>query len=419
MRVKVCASKVNGAIRVPSSKSDAHRAIISASLAQGQTSLIKGVDFNDDILATIEAMKAFGANIEIEGNSVKVKGASLSLKDELYFDAKESGSTLRFLIPLFAHFSKKTIVTGSKRLLERPLDVYLELMKDGILLKNDNLILDYKFKGNNFVISGNISSQFISGLLFLLPLLKEDSIIEILPPFESKSYVLMTISTLKKFGINIKMEDNKIFIHGNQEYKACSYEVEGDFSQAAFFIVLGSLNNDLVIKGLNKDSLQGDKVIIDILRSMGAQIEFSEERVLVKKSKLNGTIIDIADCPDLGPILMVVASFSQGETRLINAGRLRLKESDRVSSMEKELRKFGVDIYSNNDEVIIKGCSNFIISNEIINSHNDHRIAMSLSILMTSLNDGHIILDNAQCINKSYPNFYKDLNSINGKVGEH
>lgn len=419
MRVKVCASKVNGAIRVPSSKSDAHRAIISASLAQGQTSLIKGVDFNDDILATIEAMKAFGANIEIEGNSVKVKGASLSLKDELYFDAKESGSTLRFLIPLFAHFSKKTIITGSKRLLERPLDVYLELMKDGILLKNDNLILDYKFKGNNFVISGNISSQFISGLLFLLPLLKEDSMIEILPPFESKSYVLMTISTLKKFGINIKMEDNKIFIHGNQEYKACSYEVEGDFSQAAFFIVLGSLNNDLVIEGLYKDSLQGDKVIIDILRSMGAHIEFSEERLLVKKFQLNGTIIDIADCPDLGPILMVVASFSQGETRLINAGRLRLKESDRVSSMEEELRKFGVDIYSNNDEVIIKGCSNFIISEEIINSHNDHRIAMSLSILMTSLNDGHIILDNAQCINKSYPNFYKDLNSINGKVGEH
>lgn len=419
MRVKVCASKVNGAIRVPSSKSDAHRAIISASLAQGQTSLIKEVDFNEDIMATINAMKAFGAIIEVEGSNVKVKGASLSLKDELYFDAKESGSTLRFLIPLFAQFSKKTIVTGSKRLLERPLDVYLKLMKDGILLKNDNLILNYKFKGANFVIPGNISSQFISGLLFLLPLLKEDSMIEILPPFESKSYVLMTISTLKKFGVNIKMDDNKIFIPGNQEYKACSYEVEGDFSQAAFFMALGSLNNDLIIEGLNKDSLQGDKVIIDILRSMGAQIEFTNNHLLVKKSQLKGTIIDIADCPDLGPILMVVASFSQGETRLINAGRLRLKESDRVSSMEEELRKFGVDIYSNNDEVIIKGCSNFIISNEIINSHNDHRIAMSLSILMTSLNDGHIILDNAQCINKSYPNFYKDLNSINGKVGEH
>lgn len=416
MKVEVTSRKVNGSIKVPSSKSDAHRALICASLAKNQISVISNLDINDDINATINALRNLGAKITLNDNKAIVEGSNLDLNKHLEFDANESGSTLRFLIPLFANFSKTATIKGSKKLLERPLNIYKEIMNEGLTVSN-NIMLNYKFKPGNYQLKGNISSQFISGLLFLLPLLDKDSQIEIIEPFESKSYVLLTLNTLNKFGVNVSLENNLIKIPGNQKYQSINYEVEGDYSQAAFFLALGAINNDLEVEGLNPSSLQGDKKIIDILISMGAKIEVKENSVKVIKSKLNGTQIDLADCPDLGPILMALAPFCEGETHITNIARLRLKESDRVGAMKEELNKFNVIVKEEENDIYISK-TNIKSPSVEINSHNDHRIAMSLSVLTSSLDNGKMILNNANCINKSYPNFYKDLNSINGMVVE-
>lgn len=416
MKVEVTSRKVNGSIKVPSSKSDAHRALICASLAKNQISVISNLDINDDINATINALRNLGAKITLNDNKAIVEGSNLDLIKHLEFDANESGSTLRFLIPLFANYSETTLVKGSKKLLERPLNIYKEIMNEGLTVSN-NIILNYKFKPGNYQLKGNVSSQFISGLLFLLPLLDKDSQIEIIEPFESKSYVLLTLNTLNKFGVNVSLENNLIKIPGNQKYQSINYEVEGDYSQAAFFLALGAINNDLEVEGLNPSSLQGDKKIIDILISMGAKIEIKENNVKVIKSKLNGTQIDLSDCPDLGPILMALAPFCEGETHITNIARLRLKESDRVGAMKEELNKFNVIVKEEVNDIYISS-TNIKSPSVEINSHNDHRIAMSLSVLISSLDNGEMILNNANCINKSYPNFYKDLNSINGMVVE-
>lgn len=216
MKVEVTSRKVNGSIKVPSSKSDAHRALICASLAKNQISVISNLDINDDINATINALRNLGAKITLNDNKAIVEGSNLDLNKHLEFDANESGSTLRFLIPLFANFSKTATIKGSKKLLERPLNIYKEIMNEGLTVSN-NIWLNYKFKPGNYQLKGNVSSQFISGLLFLLPLLDKDSQIEIIEPFESKSYVLLTLNTLNKFGVNVSLENNLIKIPGNQK----------------------------------------------------------------------------------------------------------------------------------------------------------------------------------------------------------
>lgn len=416
MKVEITASKVKGSIRIPSSKSDAHRALVCASLASNQTSVISNIDFNDDINATLDAIQELGAKVIKEGNKVIVTGSPLLRKENLCFDANESGSTLRFLIPLFAHFSNTAIVKGSKRLLERPLNIYKGIMNEGLLLNDNHLVLNHKFISGDYLIEGNVSSQFISGLLFLLPLLENDSLIEVLPPFESKSYVYMTIDIMNKFGVKVELINNFIKIQGKQTYKALNYQVEGDYSQAAFFASLGVLNGEIKCEGLKENSLQGDKVILDILRSMGGSITKEDLNIKCLKSSLNGTTIDLANCPDLGPILMCVAAKSKGITHFINASRLRLKESDRIGCMEKELVKFGVKITSNENEIWVEGNSELKAPINEIDAHNDHRIAMSLSVLMTSLKEGKMVLLGGECINKSYPNFYKDLACVGGKV---
>lgn len=417
MKVEVTSRKVLGSIKVPSSKSSAHRALICASLAKNQKSIITNLDISDDINATINALSSLGASIKIEGNNAIVIGTNLEIKDECIFDAHESGSTLRFLIPLCANLSKKAIIKGSSKLLSRPLGVYQDIMHKGLKVNDNYLELNYEFKAQKYVINGDISSQFISGLLFLLPLLDKDSIIEITKPYESKSYVELTIDMLKKYGIEIESNDNVIYIKGNQEYKSFDYEVEGDYSQAAFFLVLGALNNDLTLTGLNVSSLQGDKEIINILEKMGANIKNENNDITIRKSDLKGIDIDLANCPDLGPILMAIAPFCQGVTHLTNVKRLRLKESDRIKAMSQELKKFNVKVREEENDVYISKTNIKVLDNQIY-SHNDHRIAMSMVVFVTALENEKIVLEQAECINKSYPNFYLDLNSINGSVVE-
>lgn len=418
MKIKIYPSKCSGEIKIPSSKSMGHRAIICASLAN-EKSIISNLDYSDDILATIDGMRKLGANIQCEKDRLIIEGIENfdSLKDNI-IDCNESGSTLRFFIPIFSLTGEKISFTGRNRLLKRPQKIYEEIFKEQNLYyfqDEDKIEIEGKIKGKEYFIDGNISSQFISGLLFTLPLLEENSIININPPFESASYIDLTMEVLKEFGITInKVTPLRFEIQGGQKYIAKDYKVEGDFSQLAFFAVLGALNNNLKCIGVNLNSKQGDKSIIDILKKSGVKIEEIEEGYLIHKGKIKGCEIDLGDCPDLGPILNVLAMYGEGEFKIFNAGRLRLKESDRISAMEEELKKIGVEIETTEDEIKILGKKNYLGNIEVF-GHKDHRIVMSLAIAGTML-EKPIIIDGAEAVEKSYPKFFQDLESLNIKI---
>lgn len=395
-----------------------HRAIICASLAKG-ISTIHNVTFSKDIQVTMEGMKQLGAQIQQNGSSLTIKGISSFQPIDKEIDCHESGSTLRFFLPLFSLTNAPVTLTGTKRLMQRPQSLYQTIFHEqglSFLQKETSIQIEGRLKPQTYTIRGDVSSQFISGLLFTLPLLKNDSVIQILPPFESRSYVDLTIQMLQTFGIQIQRKsDTTLYIQGNQSYQAIeNYSVEGDFSQLAFFAALGVLNHDLCVTGIRHDSLQGDQAIIPILQQMQAHIEPCEHGYTFYKSDLRGCMIDLQNCPDLGPILCVIASCAKGETRIINAKRLRLKESDRIATMEEELRKFNVCIQSTENEIIIQGQETFLAQNSL-HGHNDHRIVMALSIL-ASISKEPCTIEQAESITKSYPDFFKDLSSTGIEV---
>ena len=397
-------------IELPCSKSLAHRYIICACLASGH-STISNITYNQDILSTIEVMRHLNANIIIKDDCLEIDGITKLEYDKKILDCHESGSTLRFMIPLCALIEEDVYLTGTSRLLERPQSVYEELFaKQNVkfLHNKDSIVVGSYLQSGNIEVDGNISSQFITGLLLALSLLENDSIITIRPPFASKPYVDLTIEVMHKFNVNINyIDDNKIYIKGGQQFIAGNHMVEADYSQLAFFGALGVLNNGIKVGSFKEDSKQGDKVIIDILKKMGANIYKEGNYYLFKPSELYSTTIDLENCPDLGPMLFALSTQAKGTTKFIHAKRLRIKESDRIQAMEKELRKLGVDIYSNEDEVYVNYQPN-IVAKDILDGHNDHRIVMALSILATiAKND--ITIEGSQAIAKSYPRFFDDL----------
>lgn len=422
--IKIKPSILKGKIDIPPSKSMSHRAIICASLSQGE-SLIENIILSHDIIATLEAMKSFGVEVkmsEVDENgrySLIIKGREKLqlLNNEIH--CKESGSTLRFLIPMATLLDEKVTYLGRGKLIERPLDTYYELFdQEGIFYENDNgklpLSIKGKLKAGTFIIKGNISSQFITGLLFVLPLLEGDSKIIITTDLESKGYVDLTIDMLKRFSIEIENNNyQEFYIKGNQSYKATDYRVEGDFSQAAFFIVAGILGEEIECRGLNMDSLQGDKVILDIVEKMGGDISLENDSLRIRKSSTRGTIIDVSQCPDLVPILAVLGTFSDGTTKIINAERLRIKESDRLKAISRELNKLGADIKEVGDGLVIRGKSK--LQGGTVSSWNDHRIAMALAIASIESTED-IIIENSRAVEKSYPSFWEDFKKIGGKI---
>ena len=414
MKAIIYPSKSTGVVTVPTSKSIAHRLLICAALSNGE-SIISNVSMNSDISATISCLKELGADILVDGSTVTVKGIK-ETKKEVELNAIESGSTLRFLIPISSYLSKKVIFKGTEKLISRPLDIYQKLYNDNFVKKNNCIIINNLLNQNYYEIDGSISSQFISGLLFYLPLLKNDSEIKIINEYESKSYVDLTIDALNKFGIQIEEKDNgrRLIIKGGQTYLSNNLSVEGDYSQAAFFLTLGAINNEITVKGLNKSSKQGDKAIVDVLKNANVRMEINNEGITVKKSEIKAIDVDLKDIPDLGPILSVLFSRAKGKSKLYNAKRLRYKESDRILAIETELKKMGVEISSDENNIYINGV-NKLISNDIINSHNDHRIFMAVSILAT-ISNTPVTISNYECINKSYPRFLDDLQGLGIKV---
>lgn len=415
MKVKVYPSQLKERIiQVPPSKSMAHRAIICASLAQGK-SRISNVDYSVDIVSTIEAMRSLGARIDVHGDVVEIQGINcIEQNKPLQVVCNESGSTLRFLIPLFSLTKTQTTFRGSSRLMERPLDIYKKFFdQQGLQFSQENgqLITSGSLQAQTYEMNGNVSSQFISGLCFALPLLKQDSVIKIIPPFESRSYVDLTIEMMKSFGVVVEFKDETtLVIPGNQTYSASDYRVEGDYSQCGFYAVLGALQGPLDCVGLKSDSQQGDRQIISMLKNMGCNIEQVEDGYRFYQSQLHATTVDLHNCPDLGPIVAVAASFATGKTHIVNAGRLRLKESDRIASMQCELSKVGAVVHSTNETMEILGPVHWE-SEVCLYGHNDHRIVMALAIGATMANKP-IIIDDAQAINKSYPRFFDDLSQL-------
>lgn len=413
MRARITPAKIDsGNITIPPSKSLAHRAIICACLAPGR-SVISNIDYSVDIRATIEGMRHLGASIKEDKDTLFIDGIETFQYDRDVVNCHESGSTLRFFLPLFSLTGKRATFSGSKRLIERPQNVYEMLFQEqGIdfVRTYPNIIIDGRLKPGELTLKGNVSSQFITGLLFALPLLEADSKIHIEPPFESRSYVDLTIQMLKRFQIIVEYEDAyTLAIKGNQQYQPTDVLVEGDYSQLVFWASLGVLNHSVETHGLDLHSLQGDKKTIDIFQSMNAGIKVLDDGYQFCPGTLNGTVIDLNDCPDLGPMLFALATQANGKTTFQNAGRLRIKESDRIEAMETELKKLGCSISSTFGTVTITGPVK-LQGNVTLHGHNDHRIVMALSILAT-IADEPITIDDAQAISKSYPGFFKDLAS--------
>lgn len=420
--IRINPSKLEGIVNIPPSKSMAHRAIICAALSEGE-SIIDNIDYSDDIIATIEGMRNLGAIIDKRDKSLSVKGINFNnenSKEEITIDCNESGSTLRFLVPISIGRKNKVRFIGKGNLGKRPLTPYYEIFREqGIEFSYNgdslNLCIDGELQGGKFKMPGNISSQFISGLLFILPILKENSIINITTELESKAYIDLTLSAMKEFGIEVENKDYKsLLIKGNQKYKACNYRVEGDYSQAAFYLCAAALGNKITCEQLNIDSLQGDKECIDILEKMGCKCTMEKNKVSLKPEKeLSATIIDASQCPDVIPVITVVAALSKGQSKVINGSRLRIKECDRLNAICTELNKLGASIVELEDGLIINGVEE--LKGARVNSHKDHRIAMSLAIASTRCK-GEIILDEPECVKKSYPKFWSDFESLGGSI---
>ena len=396
-------SIAKGKVVAPPSKSMAHRYLIAASISKNKYT-INNIEYSDDIKATIYSLRALNVHIKENENSVEIdsrdflENCDLNTNNELF--ANESGSTLRFMIPLCLLDGKERIIKGSKKLFTRPLDEYVKLCDENrfnINIKEDRVILSGVLKEGEYHLSSDKSSQFITGLIFALSYLKKKSKIILEGDINSKSYINMTLDALNDFGFSVFWEnDNIICIDEKYEFKNNEYTVEADFSNAAFLDAFNYLNNgsNVEVMGLNNNSSQGDKVYKKYFDDMSKDLSITPT-------------IDIKDVPDLAPILIAISSINNG-AKLINTKRLKIKESDRGIAMKEELKKCGVDIEVNDNDIIVNK-SSINIPNENIDSHNDHRIAMAMSVVL-SLTGGKII--NASAVNKSYPNFFNDISKL-------
>lgn len=394
-RVILKNSILNGTVTMPPSKSAAHRALACSFLSGG--GIVEPIIDSKDMKAMQQAISA------LRNGSDTV-------------DCIESGNTLRFMLPVAAALGKSVTFIGSGRLPERPIGDYLRLFPEhGVKCVSDGKLpvtIEGKLTGGRYEIAGNISSQYITGLLLALPILEEDSEIVLTTKLESKPYVDLTIKVLSDFGVSVEETEYGYFVKGNQRYIKRDYIVESDWSQAAFFLAGGAIGGDVTLKGLRADSAQGDKEIVDIIRRFGADIEISDSGIRCRKSALRGTEIDVTDIPDTVPAIAVTAAFAEGKTVITGAERLRYKESDRIESVVTNLKKMGVEVEETRDGMIITGSA---VHGAELNGYNDHRIVMAFSIAALFAN-GETQITQAESVNKTYPAFFEDYNRLGGKA---
>ena len=392
MTVTIKKSVASGKIAAPPSKSMAHRALICGALAGG--SKIDNIEYSNDILATLDCIIALGATVEKRGNTIELGALNPFVSKQATLDCRESGSTLRFMIPLCMLCDKKITLIGSERLFARNLEIYEQIAKENAILfemGKDSLAVCGKLKSGNYKIAGNVSSQFISGLLFALPLLDGDSILEITGEYESEPYVDLTIKSLNDFGVKIEKCNRAYKIKGNQRYLPQNITVEGDYSNAAFLDGFNLLGGNVTVTGLQQTSLQGDKIYKQMYNDL-------------KNGKKK---FDLSQCPDLAPV-MVALSAVFGGAHFTGTKRLKIKESNRACAMQTELEKFGIKVdVGENDVTVYVG--KLKSPSETLCGHNDHRIVMALSLLC-SITGGSI--NGAESVAKSYPDYFEKIKSL-------
>lgn len=394
MTVRIEKSTASGRLSAPPSKSMAHRYLICGGMSGG--SVIKGIDYSEDVKATLQCLKALGADIEIADDAVNVGGIDFNKNvNGATLFCNESGSTLRFLIPICLLFDSEITLSGSERLFSRSLSVYEEICKaQGLkFVKTENSVtVKGKLQSGKYSVRGDISSQFISGLMFALSQLPNDSTIEIEGAVESGSYLSLTIKALADFGVRIsRIDERTIYIKGGQTCKKREITVEGDYSNAAFLDAFNLFGGNVMVKNLDGKSVQGDMVYRDIFKELQS----------------GSPTIDVSDCPDLAPILMAVAAAKNGAV-LTGTKRLKIKESDRGEAMKAELEKMGAVVLVEENKITVEKAV-LKAPDRPLFSHNDHRIVMSMAVLL-SLTGGEIV--GAEAVAKSYPKFFKDIAAL-------
>ena len=388
---------LRGSIDAPPSKSMAHRTLIGAALS-GETCRISGFDYSEDILASIDCLRALDAQIAIDGDCVTIDPEGFMKAEKPVLSCRESGSTLRFFIPLALCLGREVTLQGSRRLFERPLGIYEDLCREkGFAFeKTENAVtLCGRLKSGHYLIRGDVSSQFITGLVFALLYLGGESSIEIIPPFESRSYVNLTLSALKDFGADVAFAgEYRIEIRKSQMH-ACTGRIEGDYSNAAFLDAFNHIGSDVQVGNLKADSLQGDRVYREYFRKISG-----------------GTpTLDISDCPDLGPVLFALAAMKNGAV-FTGTDRLKAKESDRGMAMHEELKKLGGGLIFG-DNVITVPRQTLTYRGKVLSGHNDHRIVMAMSLILSRIGGA---IDDAQAVRKSYPGFFEDIKRLGAEV---
>ncbi|MCD7824081.1 MAG: 3-phosphoshikimate 1-carboxyvinyltransferase [Oscillospiraceae bacterium] len=411
MTKELISGERTGTVLIPASKSQAHRAVILAALGDHNVEITcKGI--SNDIIATAACMNSAGANIEIQDNIIHV--SPVTSQHSGIFECGESGSTLRFLIPVFGALGVEGEFVPHGRLIDRPLYPMDEVLKNhgmSITKTETTIQVSGRLTPGKFEIPGDVSSQYITGLLMALPLLDGDSTLRVTGALQSKAYVTMTEELLKKSGIQYSHQDDTYFIKGSQKPDMGDYfTIEGDYSNAAFYLCMGALSRDgVTVTGLNPDSSQGDKAAISVLKEMGAGVEINGTAVTVRKGELHGVTIDASQIPDLIPTLSVVASVCKGETHIINAERLRIKESDRIASTCALINNLGGNAKELSDGIIITGVRS--LTGGTVDSCNDHRIAMSAAVAACTSTGKVTVLD-SMCVRKSYPDFWEDFQTL-------
>lgn len=398
MKVKIRPGKAVGSVAVPPSKSFAHRTLLAAALAEG-TSMIYGFTPCEDMLATLDCLEALGAECKYKGGCLTIKGKKEKIKYGATFNCRESGSTLRFFLPISLIDGGMTRFAGSERLMERGVSLYSELFAGrGIEFEkgDSQLIAKGKLSSGDYTLRGDVSSQFVSGMLFALPLLDGDSNLTVLPPVESRPYIDITIQVLKDFGIVIEEPTpNSFHVKGRQKYKPTDTQVEGDWSNAAALYAYNLIGGEVTLTGLKQHSLQGDRVCIDMFK-------------MIEDHK---GPIDISATPDLGPILFAAAAIKGGGS-FTGTKRLRIKESDRVQSMVDELKKFGIKVEAGENTVTVLP-GELHKPTSVICGHNDHRIIMAMALLSSVVSG---VIDGVEAVKKSYPDFFDVLKRLNLEV---
>lgn len=404
MDIKIYPSKLIGTVSAPSSKSYSHRMIIAAALADG-ISEISNVTDSNDITVTSQAMEALGANVLSDSGTYTVRGIKTpAAKADI--DCGESGSTLRFIIPVAAALGTTATLNGHAKLPQRPITPYTrEFPKKGVTFEPQSglpITVTGKLRAGEYNLEGDVSSQFITGLMLALPLCEEDSAIKLMSPLQSKPYADMTIAALKKFGVDIremKLDGLPLYlIKGGQKYKPCRIAVEGDYSQAAFFFTANALGSEINVTNLDPDSVQGDKEILNIIASCGKE--------------MNPFTADAGNIPDLVPILAVLGSITNGNSRIVNAARLKIKESDRLVCVANALNAIGGKVTAGDDFLSMEHIDSF--TGGEVDSCKDHRIVMAAAIAATA-STAPVIIHGAENVNKSYPRFFDDFKSLGGQ----